>query len=122
MTIPFTPILANGLIMLEVCLYWVIALLITGGVTLVAFILAWIHRTRKPTRWLPVASLVVGFAPAGVLLWYHKPVATYAMQDLPVLLFISVLPVVISALALSLSRRAVVEKQPQDAEVTNEHQ
>ena len=120
MNITYTPILANGMVMFEVYFYWAIALLITGGVALVAIILAWIHRTRKPTRWLPVASLVGGFAPAGVLLWFHKPVASYAMRDLPVVLFISVLPIVMSALALWLSRRAVVEKQPQDAEVSNE--
>ena len=102
MNITYTPILANGMVMFEVYFYWAIALLITGGVALVAIILAWIHRTRKPTRWLPVAS--------------------YAMRDLPVVLFISVLPIVMSALALWLSRRAVVEKQPQDAEVSNECQ
>lgn len=122
MNVMFTPILANGMVMFKVYYDWAFALLITGGVALVAIVLAWIHRTRKPTRWLPVASLVVGFAPAGVLLWYHKPVASYAMGALPFLLFISVLPIVVSALALWLSRRTLVVKQPQDAEVSNERQ
>ena len=109
MNLTWTPVLANGLVMLGVVFDWAAALLVAAGVALVAIILASIHRTRKATRWLPLVSLVVSFAPAAVLLWFHEPVATYGQKDIPVLGALSLLPIVLSAVGIWLSRRSLPE-------------
>jgi hypothetical protein len=112
MNLPCTPILANGMIMFAVFFHWAVAMLIVGFVALAAIILASIHRTREATRWLPLVSLVASGAPLVVLMCYHKPIASYGLRDLPVLIPLSMLPFGMSALAFWLSRRPLPETQP----------
>ena len=107
MDLTWTPILANGLVMLEVVFNWAAVLLVAAGVALLAIILASIPRTRKATRWLSLVSLAVSFAPAAVLLWFHEPIASYGQRDIPFFVALSLLPIAMSGVAIWLSRRAL---------------
>ncbi len=101
------PILANGMVMIPVTLFWLGALAVSGLTALVASVLAGMRRTRKAARRFSIVSVGISLAPFVVLLANAEPIRHYAQHDLPVLLIGSLVPLLLSGVAVWLSRRAL---------------
>ena len=98
-----SPILANGMILIWVYILWQIVLIGSGIFSLVALAVSLRRRARK----LAVVALVASFAPFAVPVLYSTPLSEYgSAHEEPVVLFgLSVLPPLISGVAVYISRR-----------------
>jgi hypothetical protein len=101
--------LANGMVMLLVAFHWLVALAVSGIISLVACVLSSIRRTRKTARRFCLVSMVTSLAPFVVLLMYADPISHYGRRELPIFLLLSLVPLLGSGLAVWLSRRALPE-------------
>jgi cytochrome bd-type quinol oxidase subunit 2 len=108
MNLLLPPILANGLIMLEVAFVWLPVAIMATLLALTAIVLAAIRRTRKASQKFAVVALVIAFAPLAVMLWYADAIASYGHNfrgGIPAWIAESILPVVLAGVAVWLSRR-----------------
>ena len=107
------PMLANGMIMMEVLFVWAAIAAVVTIIALVAFILALRRRTEKRPRRLAVRSLLLSIAPSIVLVGYSDPISHYGTSEAPVLLMLSLIPVALSGAAVWLTRRIPPERPQQ---------
>jgi hypothetical protein len=106
MKLVFTPILANGMIMIWVEMLWAATTLVAGILALLALTLGIVPPAGKRPGRLAVVSLVLSFAPFLVLLAYSGPVSSYGSAKAPMYVMVSLVPVVLSATSVWLTRRA----------------
>lgn len=104
----YSPMLANGMVLIGVYMLWGGALIVAGALALVALVLAFARRDRKPVRQFAAFSIVTSLAPFLVPLVYSGPLSNYgSAHEEPVVLFgLSFLALVVSGLAVYVSRRA----------------
>jgi hypothetical protein len=100
-----TPMLANGMIMIWVEMLWSATAIVAGIVALVALVLGISSRAGQGLRRFAVVALVLSFIPFLVLLGYSGPISSYASARAPIYMLLSVVPLVLSALAMWLTRR-----------------
>lgn len=92
----FTPLFANGLVLLQVYFVWVLILIVSGLFALFTLILSVARRTRKIGRVLSVVSIGTSLAPFAVPITYANDLANYARYELLLFGVFSLLPFVLS--------------------------
>jgi len=108
----FTPILANGTIMIVVEMMWSRLAIGSGILALLGFVLAVSCRAGKGLRWLAVISLIVSLAPLLFLfvlldlLDRYGALASFGPSGAPLYALLSFLPLALSAVAVWLTRRS----------------
>ena len=111
-----TPMLANGLVMVQVQFIWTAALVAAGLVSIVALIVALVRPKAKAARNAALIALGIALVPFGVPLYYHAEIAKFSnvlfTESMTVFwqtvlnVSLSLLPLGIALLATYYSRKA----------------
>jgi hypothetical protein len=104
------PILANGMILIWVYMLWQMVLVGAGILALVALVFSIRRRARK----FVLFALFASFAPFVVPLLYASPLSDYgSAHEEPVVLFgLSILPPLLSGVAVYISGRSTQRPRP----------
>jgi hypothetical protein len=100
-----TPMLANGMVLLGVYYIWALVLIGVGLFALLALILSLVRRTRKGSRKLAVAAIVVSLAPFVVPVINTEALSRYAHGEAGLFAVLSLLPLGMSVIAAYCSRK-----------------
>lgn len=101
----FSPMLANGMIMIWVEMLWSATAIVAGIVAVLAVVLGCFRRAGQKLRRLALMALVLSFAPFLVLIGYSGPISSYGSARAPIYVMMSLVPLVLSALSIWLTRR-----------------